>query len=320
MKRSLIVPVLAFITLALGAQKESILIDFGKPALKSSADTDPNGFFWNNIASDPEAQAGVLGWELLTEAQKAAFTDPRQHYESLNYPYVIIDNLIDRSGEATGLSLSMSRYQHSDDTDAGGVGSALLEYGDGLGAIPTQTGYPASATIDSFFINWGVEADFTISGLDDAKTYTLKLWGGQARDSRLAGWKVNGGELQIIETFNNIGASDEDYAIFENVSPINGAIVITYVQGGPSTGSPGGHWSTLEITGDFSGGSNGGGTGQRTWNGFDVTPEGFVNTGVGGWLNGFVYVGATEDAGWVYVYAMAKYVYVTPAGWVYISR
>lgn len=315
MKKPLIITTLALATTVLGAQT-SILIDIGKPGLQSSAETDPNGFHWNNMAPAADAPNGVLGWELLTEEQKANYTEPRPHYESLTYPYVIVDNLVDQNGDATGLTFSMTRYQHNDYTNAGGVGRAGLEYGDDLGAIPTESGYPASATIDSFYINWEVEADFTISGLDDTKTYTLKMWGGQARDSRPAGWKVNGGDIQIIETFNNVGAADEDYAIFENVSPINGKIVITYEQGTPDVGTPNGHWSTLEITGDFSGG----GSGARTWNGFDVTPDGFVDTGVGGWLNGFVFVGGAEDAGWVYVYAMAKYVYVTPAGWVYISR
>jgi len=62
--------------------------------------------------------------------------------------------------------------------------------------------------------------------------------------------------------------------------------------------------------------STGGGS---TWNGFPVE-DGYVDTGVGGWLNGFVFVGDAEDAGWVYVFSLGKYVYVTPAGWIYLNR
>jgi hypothetical protein len=63
-----------------------------------------------------------------------------------------------------------------------------------------------------------------------------------------------------------------------------------------------------------------GGGETRMWNGFEVDASGFVDTGVGGWLNGFVFVGEAEDNGWVYVYSLSKYVYVTPAGWVYMNR
>jgi hypothetical protein len=62
------------------------------------------------------------------------------------------------------------------------------------------------------------------------------------------------------------------------------------------------------------------GGGGRTWNGFEVDPSGYVDTGIGGWLNGFVYVGEAEDTGWVFVFALGKYIYVTPSGWMYISR
>lgn len=57
----------------------------------------------------------------------------------------------------------------------------------------------------------------------------------------------------------------------------------------------------------------------QTWNGFPVDADGFADTG--DWLNGFVFVpNPADDAGWVYAYALQKYVFVTPAGWVYIPR
>jgi hypothetical protein len=56
-----------------------------------------------------------------------------------------------------------------------------------------------------------------------------------------------------------------------------------------------------------------------TWNGFSVDAQGFADTGT--WLNGVVFVpNPADEAGWVYAYALAKYVYVTPSGWVYIPR
>jgi len=59
--------------------------------------------------------------------------------------------------------------------------------------------------------------------------------------------------------------------------------------------------------------------GGSEWNGFTVE-DGYVDTGIGGWLNGFVFVGEAENAGWVYIFSLGKYVYVTPAGWVYLNR
>lgn len=74
------------------------------------------------------------------------------------------------------------------------------------------------------------------------------------------------------------------------------------------------NWQTAAVPPDPSGGGN------ATWNGFDVDADGYVDTGIGGWLNGFVYVGEAEDTDWVFVFALGKYVYVTPAGWVYVGR
>jgi len=42
--------------------QDTILLDVGKPELLSSAETDPNGYHWNNMAPDQEAPNGRLGW------------------------------------------------------------------------------------------------------------------------------------------------------------------------------------------------------------------------------------------------------------------
>ena len=56
----------------------------------------------------------------------------------------------------------------------------------------------------------------------------------------------------------------------------------------------------------------------RMWHGYPVDADGFVDTGIGGWLNGFVYV---ENDPYVYVYSMGKYIYVgDDSGWMYVPK
>lgn len=295
----------------LGAQT-SILVDLGKRALESSSETDPNGYHWNNISPEEAATNGVLGWELLTEEQKTNYTDPGDHYANNGVlPYPTVVDAVDQTGAATGVNITLSEViDIADYTNAGGFGVAGLEYGDDFGAIPTSTGYPGTATIDSFYINWEFEVVFTISGLDDAKTYTLKMWGGQARDSRPSSFIVNGdldGE-QTFETLNNTGANSGDYALFENVSPVNGEITIKYEQGVEDLGTPNGHWSALEIIGDFSGGG-------ETWMGYPVRPDGYADTTP--WM-GWVWV---DTQPWIWVVDLDKYVYIdNDSGWVYAPK
>jgi hypothetical protein len=291
----------------------SILVDLGKPGLQSSAETDPNGYHWNNIAPADGATNGVLGWELLSEEEKAAYTNPGDHYAKEGIlPYVAVPDAVDQTGVSTGVSIALTEViDIADYTSAGGFGLAGLEYGDDLGAIPTQTGYPATATIDSFYINWEFEVVLTVSGLDDAKTYTLRMWGGQANSTRPSSFIVNGdmdGE-QTIETFNNTGANEGDFAVFENVSPVNGEITIKYEQGVEDLGTPNGQWSTLEIIGDFGGGGDG------TWYDYEVDENGWANTG--DWLG---WVNVTYDP-WIISASLGVYMYISDdSGWVYIPK
>jgi len=294
------------------AAQTSILVDIGKIELQSSAETDPNGYHWNNIFPEADASNGVLGWELLSEEQKAAYTDPGAHYAMEGIlPYPAVVDAVDQTGANTGVNIWLTEViDVADYTTAGGLGRAGLEYGDDLGAIPTETGYPATATIDSFYINWEFEVIFTVTGLDDSETYTLKMWAGQARGTRPASFIINGdteGE-QTIETFNNTGANAADYALFENVSPVNGEITIQYEQGEEEVGTPNGHWSTLEITGNFGGGT-------ETWYGYEVDANGWVNTESWiGWVN-IIY-----DP-WIWSTSLDKYVTITDdSGWVYVPK
>lgn len=290
----------------------SILIDLGKPDLLSSAETDPNGYHWNNIAPDPEAINGVMGWELLTNEQKAAYSNPGAHYLTPGLlPYTLIADAVEQTGLNTGVSVILSEVTDvADYTNAGGpFGRAGEEYGDDFGPIPTQTGYAPTATIDGFYVNWEFESLLTITGLDDARTYTLKMWGGYFRESAPTSWIVNGdvaGE-QTIETYQNTGANPEDYAIFENVSPVGGIITVQYEQGVENVGTPKGHWSTLEIIGDFSGG--------ETWMGYSVRPDGYVDTTP--WM-GWVSVDAQP---WIWVVNLNRYAYIVDeSGWMFLPK
>ena len=290
----------------------SILVDIGKPGLESSSATDPNGYHWNNIAPEADASNGVLGWELLTAEQKAAYTNPGDHYSTPGIiPYPAVVDALDQAGNATGVNITLTEVIDGNTfTSAGGFGRAGLEYGDDLGPVPTSTGYPGTATIDSFYINWGFEVVFTVSGLDDARTYTLKMWGGQARDSRPSSFIVNGNleGVQTIETFNNTGSDPADYALFADVSPVNGEITIKCEQGVTDDQGINGQWSTLEIIGDFSGGG-------ETWLGYPVDENGWANTGDWmGWVN-------VVNQPWIWSLDLNKYIYVNDdSGWVYVPN
>jgi len=293
----------------------SILIDLGKPdpSLLSSAETDSNGYHWNNITPDPEAANGVVGWEKLTEEQKAAYTNPGAHFLTPGLlPLVLLEDAVDQTGASTGVSITLTDViDVADYTNAGGpFGRAGEEYADDLGPIPTETGYPATATIDGFYVNWEFESILTVAGLDDSETYTLKMWGGYLRESAPTSWIVNDdldGE-QTIETFLNTGADTEDYALFENVSPVNGVITVKYEQGMENVGTPKGHWSTFEIIGNFDGGA-------ATWLGYPVDAQGWANTGDWmGWVN-------ATDAPWIISTSLGGYVYVSDdSGWVYVPH
>lgn len=312
-KRLMLIPAMLPFTAILHAQT-SILIDLSKPGLESSAETDPNGYHWNNIVPHPEAVNGVVGWEKLTEEQKAGYTNPQTHFETPGLlPLTLIEDAVDQTGMNTGVSVILTETRDiADYTNAGGpFGRAGEEYADELGALPTETGYPATATIDGFYINWEFESVLTISGLDDAETYTLKMWGGYARESAPTSWIVNGdadGE-QTIETFNNTGANPEDYAIFENVAPVNGEITVQYEQGVEGVGTPKGHWSTFEITGNFSSDTT------DTWMGYVVDENGWANTGP--WLG---WVNVTYDP-WIISTSLDSYLYIGDgSGWVYVPK
>jgi len=315
-KRTLLALTLAGLSVSLFGQT-SILIDFGKPELQSSAETDPNGYHWNNVVPEADAPNGRLGWEMLTAEEREAINPVIFLYyqDDLGLPYSILENMVDQTGSSTGVSLNLQmveqRVPYDPLTDAGGFGRAGLEYGDDLGPIPTETGYPGSATIDSFYINVDYLATLHISGLDDSQTYTIKMWGGQGRDSRPAAWGVFDSELQIVETFNNTGANPSDYAVFENVSPVNGEIAVTYQQGilDGDFSAANGQWSTMEIIGEFNGGG-------ATWYGYPVDDDGWANTGDWmGWVN------VTYDPWIISLDLGGKYVYVADdSGWVYVPR
>jgi len=293
----------------------SILVDLGLYDLQSSAETDPNGYHWNNIAPEADASNGVFGWELLTEEQKAAYENPGVHYSLPGIlPYPAVVDAVDNTGAVTCVDITFTSFvDGTPDRGSGGHGRATLEYGDDLGPIPTMTGYAGTATVDSLYINFRWQVIYSVSGLNDSQTYTLRMWGGQPRDSRPAAFSVNGNieGQQVIETFNNTGANDSDYAVFENVSPVDGVITIQYEQGVPEGNTPNGQWSVLEIIGDFS--SSGGG--GDTWLGYTVDSEGWVNTESWiGWVN-------VLDAPWIWSSSLSSWLYIADdSGWVFIPR
>jgi hypothetical protein len=310
---TLLIPAFLFGCAANLAAQSTILVDFGKRVLESSAATDPNGYHWNNISPEPSATNGVLGWELLTTEQKAAYKNPGVHYQLPGIlPYVAVADAVDTTGAATGVAITLTDLiDIADYTNAGGLGVAGLEYGDDLGPIPTSTGYPGTATIDSFYVNWEFEAIFTISGLNNSETYTIKLWSAQGVESRATSFIVNGnleGE-QTIETLNNSGANPSDYALFENVSPVNGSITVQFEQGVELLGLPNGHLSVMEISGNIDG------VGEATWLGYPVDESGWADTGS---FLGNVYV---THQPWIWIANLERYAYIpNDSGWVYVPR
>jgi len=53
----------------------------------------------------------------------------------------------------------------------------------------------------------------------------------------------------------------------------------------------------------------------RMWHGYPVDEDGFADTGIGGWLNGFVFV---DNDPWIYVFSMDKYIYINDdSGWMF---
>ncbi|MEX0324930.1 MAG: hypothetical protein AB3N33_02455 [Puniceicoccaceae bacterium] len=294
----------------------SILVDMGKADLPSGPETDPNGYSWNNFPAEAGAPGNFLGWDAISEQDRVdrPWTDSLEYYNNyVMLPYSVFEDMVDQNGDATGVSMALTafadRFTYDPPSSAGGIGWAGHEYGDDLGPVPTSTGYPGSATIDSFYINFDKVATFTLSGLDDAKTYTIVCWTGVSNSERLAQWTVNGGTPAVIEAFLNTGENAEDYARFEDVSPVNGEIVIQFEQGVPPDNFlPNGHWSTLEIIGDFSGGG-------ETWYGYPIVADNWVDTE--SWLG---WVNVSFDP-WVWVDALSKYAYVgDDSGWVYLPQ
>jgi hypothetical protein len=307
-------------SVALTAQTTSILVDFGKTdeVLLSSAETDPNGYHWNNVAVEVGAPGNFLGWEVISEADKAnqPWTDSLTYYNDyVTLPYVLLQDMVDQNSSATGVTFALTgfvdRYTYDPPSLSGGMGLSNEEYADFLGPVPTDTGYPGTATLDFIYIGFDKVATFTLSGLDDSKTYTLKYWGGQnLGQSEPAQWTVEGRQPQIIETSGNIGTNPDDYAIFENVSPVGGKIVFTFEQGVPEDNFlPAARWSTMEIIGDFSSSVG------DSWLGYPVDENGWADTG--DWLN---WVNVTSQP-WIWVISLEKYVYVgDDSGWVYIPN
>ncbi|MEX0324928.1 MAG: hypothetical protein AB3N33_02445 [Puniceicoccaceae bacterium] len=314
MKTYLMSSLLALTAASLTAQT-SILVDFGKEDLQSSAASDPNGYHWNNYAVVIGAPGNFFGWETISEEDKVnrPWTDSLTYYNDyVTLPYVLLQDMVDQNGVATDVSLALvefyDRFTYDPPSSAGGLGLSGEEYADGLGPIPTDTGYPGLATMDFIYIVFDKVAGFTLSGLDDNKTYTLKFWGGQ-NQARIepAQWTVGDLDPQVIETLNNTGSSPEDYAIFENVSPQGGEIRFKFEQGVPPDNFlPAARWNTMEIIGDFS-------SGGETWYGYPVVTDNWADTG--SWLG---WVNVSVDP-WVWVDALSTYTYIgDDSGWVYV--
>ncbi|MEX0324901.1 MAG: hypothetical protein AB3N33_02305 [Puniceicoccaceae bacterium] len=318
MKRRLSFFFIACVTSTLGAQT-SILVDFGQVDLPSGPETDPNGYYWNNpvVVAAGVAKGNWIGWELLSESERIdqPWAEVVEYWSDyVGYPYVLVADMVDQTGTATGSSLIITdvsqRVLYDNPVNDGGFGWAGHIYGDDLGPIPTDTGYAGTATADSWYVNFDFLATIVVTGLDDAKTYTVKLWGGHGiGENRRSLWGVAGQDKQSVETNGNTGSDPSDYGLFENVSPVNGEITITFEQGSfPNNLLPNGHMSTLEIIGDFS-------AGETTWYGYPIVADNWVDTGA--WLG---WVNISFDP-WVWVDALSKYVYIgDDSGWVYIPQ
>lgn len=244
----------------LAAAPATVLVDFGKNDLETTPATG-GGAHWNNVSAGPDAN-GILTDEWLRENHPTRLlfsgVDNMYHNPPGQLPRPLVPDLVDAVGAATGAALVLVDVVDPDlGNSSGGLGRAGLEYADLFGAIPTATGYPATATIDSVYINFGHRAIFQVTGLNDAETYTLKFWGGQNSSTRRTKITLNG-VSQIFETLNNTGANSGDYAIFSDIRPSGGAITFELAQGQnfiagvtPLAENENGQLSVLEITGNF---------------------------------------------------------------------
>ena len=146
---------------------------------------------------------------------------------------------------------------------------------------------------DEVYKVWMV-VDYTLNFM------TLYAQGGQYAEQTevaLGAFRVNPSEEQTVDYFtmglssgnSEDGAKGVDFMFFDNIAIDPTGVNLTEPQ---PTG--------------------------ETWYGYPVDGQGFVDTGTGGWLNGFVNVAADP---WIYVYSMSKYIYIPDdQGWMYVPN
>jgi hypothetical protein len=195
-----------------------ILIDFGKPGLTSGGGTPA----WNDVVNPVEGESSITGADM----------------PDTTFPVTLVEDLVNASGESTGISLVYSEWISGENPEQNGNGIAGMEV---AGEMP-ETGYPESATIDSLFVNAGATVVMTLEGLNPALAYDLKFFGtNSSTDNRVSVWVVNGLGQSLLTDQNT-----SEFATFESVVPsFDGTITIAYYA--LDNDRDQGQWATLEI-------------------------------------------------------------------------
>jgi titin len=144
----------------------------------------------------PDAQTLVTGWNNIISPATGT-----------------IVNLVESTGSASVVSFEIVK------DPSNGYGAFNT-----AGSTQTLLDYPVSALSDSHY-GWGTGGTYRLSGLDDTKTYSLRIFGSRmsVSDSRKGAFAING-QQQFLEAANNTSQT----ILFSDIVPVMGTITIDF--------------------------------------------------------------------------------------------
>lgn len=157
----------------------------------------------------PDAQTFATGWNNVTSPATGT-----------------IVNLVESTGIASALSFEIVK------DPSNGYGAFNT-----AGSTQALLDYPVSALSDSHY-GWGAGGTYRLSGLDDTKAYSLRIFGSRMSvgDSRKGAFAING-QQQFLEAANNTSQT----ILFTDLVPVLGIITIDF------TVAPGATFSYINL-------------------------------------------------------------------------
>jgi hypothetical protein len=157
----------------------------------------------------PDAQTLVTGWNNVTSPATGT-----------------IVNLVESTGSASAVSIEIVK------DPSNGYGAFNT-----AGSTQALLDYPVAALSDSHY-GWGTGGTYRLSGLDDTKTYSLRIFGSRMSvgDSRKGAFTING-QQQLLEAANNTSQT----ILFSDIVPVLGTITIDF------TVAPGAAFSYINV-------------------------------------------------------------------------